>query len=106
MIYLNSMTSNFTDDDEYVYFDGEKFIYSTGYDVDLDCHKSNFGIYEEPKKMIKVAPYLHQYGASKHYMQTLAYHKDDEAFIEVYPHISRFQRLTALEIEVEDYEQN
>lgn len=101
-------TSNYTDKGEYVYFKGDKFCYSTGYDVDLlEFHKSNFAVYEEPKKKIKIAPYIYKYGDGEHYVQTWYYCKDDMTFLKLYQDENlKFQRLTALEIEVEDYEQN
>lgn len=101
-------TSNYTDDDEYIYFDGEKFMYSTGYDAGLlELHKSNFAVYEEPKKMIKVAPYIYKYDKDIRYVQTTAYYRDDIDFKKAFNNTDvKFQRLTALEIEVEDYEQN
>ena len=101
-------TSNYTDKGEYVYFDGEQFMYSTGYDVGLlELHKSNFAVYEEPKKMVKIAPYIYKYGVGEHYVQTWYYYKDDMTFLKLYQDENlKFKRLTALEIEVEDYEQN
>lgn len=90
---------------QYVYFDGEKFIYSTGYDVDLlEFHKSNFAVYKEPKKMIKVAPYVYKISENDRYAQTTAYYNDDIDFKKAFNNtVVNFKRLTALEIEVEDY---
>ena len=64
-------------------------------------------VIKKPKKMVKVAPYLYEYSKDDCYVQTSSYYKDDTAFLKVfYNYNTKFKRLTALEIEVEDYERD
>ncbi len=42
-------TSDRTEEEVYITFDSKQFRYSTGQDVNIDSHTSDFGIYEEPE---------------------------------------------------------
>jgi hypothetical protein len=93
-------------DGEYIIFDSEdgKFKYSTGSDACIEYHESDFAEYEEPKKKIKVAPYLFKYDDTSNYANTTVYFKDDMTFLKLYQDLNlKFKRLTALEIEVDEY---
>jgi hypothetical protein len=92
---------------QFVEFKNNKFIYSNDDLCDIDYHTKDFAIYKEPKKLIKIAPYIFKDDTSDHYVQTWTYFKDDMTFLKLYKDKDiKFQRLTTLEIEVEDYERD
>ena len=91
---------------QFVYFKDGNFCYNSGNTTNIERHTHNFAKYKEPKKMIKVAPYVYKISENDRYVQTAVYFKDALEFLKIYDDIINFKRLTALEIEVEDYEQN
>ncbi len=96
-------TSSTTKHTESIYFDGSSFKYSDGKCAKISAHKEPFGIYEEPKKMIKVAKYRFLYDG--YYEDSARFYKDEIAFVADYcfSKITNITRLQETEIEVEDY---
>ena len=94
-------TSNYTDNGEYVQFD-RVFMYEDRSTTNLSRHTSNFAIYKEPKKIVKVALYTYFDSNDERWVMSAYMYKDDaEASYRI--NEEKVKRLNATEIEVEDY---
>lgn len=96
-------TSNGTKNTKYIQYTDGVFRYENLFAVDLSKHTYDFAIYEEPKKMVKVAQYAQLDGYVKTWFVNEIMYKHDEEFVIKNPSTLKYKRLNATEIEVEDY---